>query len=63
MVISFLVVLFCYWQPEAAGLTPVVGGAIVVGAVITLVEAISPHGWDNFTIPVSAALVLHGTFA
>jgi dolichol kinase len=63
MTISFLVVLFCYWPSEESALMPVVGGALIVAAVLTLVEALSPHGWDNFTIPVSAALVLHATFA
>jgi dolichol kinase len=59
-VISFLVVVGCYWT-AAPGVLVV--GALLIACVLTLVEAGSPHGWDNFTIPVAAAALLHGIFS
>jgi phytol kinase len=62
MVSSFLIALFCYWPSQPAMMPSIAAGALLVASILTLVEALSPHGWDNFTIPVSAALVLHCTF-
>ncbi len=48
-IVSFvLIILSCetwYW-------------ALLSASLITVVEALSPHGWDNFSVPVSAALLL-----
>lgn len=55
LVTSFLVVLGCYWETEG-----VVAGTVLIAVLLTVVEAASPHGWDNFTIPVAAAVGLHG---
>ena len=38
-------------------LTLIYGGAVAL--VCTLVEALSPWGLDNLTVPAAAALVLH----
>jgi phytol kinase len=36
----------------------VIGAAVLLALLLTVVEAISPHGLDNLTIPVVAALCL-----
>ena len=33
--------------------------SLVVAAATALVERVSSHGWDNFTIPVTAAILLY----
>ncbi len=35
--------------------TAIVGQALMLGAAATVIEAASPHGWDNFTLLVGVA--------
>jgi dolichol kinase len=34
--------------------------ALIAGGVVSLVEAWTPHGLDNLTIPLSAAVLMQG---
>jgi dolichol kinase len=48
----FLTLLGCFGPMSAPA-------AATIALVVTLVEAVSPHGLDNLTIPVASAVVLH----
>jgi phytol kinase len=52
----FLTLLFCFG-------TSVIVAVVALAAVLTIVEAVSPHGLDNLTIPVVSALCLHQMMA
>lgn len=43
--------------------TSSIAAVLLLAAVLTAVEALSPHGLDNFTIPVAAALLLRPLLA
>lgn len=57
---SFVIVMGCYWDTADGSL--LLEGATLIAVLLMAVEAWSPHGWDNFTIPVAAALSLHFQF-
>jgi phytol kinase len=53
--VTTFAVVFWTWAPATAGL------ALVVAAVVTVVEAFSPHGLDNLSIPVAVGGILAGS--
>jgi phytol kinase len=55
---SLAVVLCCYWDGRAATLTARLLAATTAALAVTVVEAVSPHGADNFTIPVAGGSVV-----
>jgi dolichol kinase len=57
---SAATVVACFGLWGSASLTFLLIAAAVVGLAIGVVEAVSPHGLDNLTIPVSSALLLRG---
>lgn len=57
---SFATVVACFGIWGSVSLTPLLVAAAVVSLAIGLVEAVSPHGLDNLTIPVSSAILLRG---
>lgn len=60
----FVTVVCCFAPAKAAGLPLLLTSAAVVALAIGVVEAVSPHGLDNLTIPLSSAVLLRGlTFA
>ncbi len=59
---SFVIVLLSYASSGTLTWPLLIGGALLVAFVLTFVEAVSPHGWDNFTVPIAAALLLHAVF-
>ena len=60
---SAAVFVGCFFTLLACFGTGVIVGALVLAVVLTLVEAVSPHGLDNLTIPVAAALCLRPLLA
>ncbi len=60
-VVSTLAALVAVLTLHAASLTllPVIGISIVIGIASALCEAISPHGWDNFTLQVVPAALAY----
>lgn len=59
--VSCFLIVVCSYASSGMLLWPqLIGGALLIALVLTIIEAISPHGWDNFTVPVSAAVMLHG---
>jgi phytol kinase len=53
LVVSFAVLaLLIAWQ----GLSPVLPAAVGLALVATLVEAMTPFGLDNLTVPLASAL-------
>jgi dolichol kinase len=56
---SLVIILCCYVSSGIPWWPQLIGGALLVALALTLVEAVSPHGWDNFTVPITAALLLH----
>ena len=59
-VVSWIATFIPLWLMGGGGLSPLaaVGAAAVTALATTLVEAISPWGIDNLTVPVISALVL-----
>lgn len=55
---SAAVFVGCFLTLIACFGVDVVGIAVVIALILTFVEAVSPHGLDNLTIPVAAALCL-----
>jgi phytol kinase len=49
---SLAAVLCCYWDGSATTLPARLMAAATAALAVTVVEAVSPHGADNFTIPV-----------
>jgi dolichol kinase len=57
---SFAVVVGCYWSGHASAPAPLLASAAVVSVILSVVEAISPHGLDDVTILFGSALILRG---
>jgi dolichol kinase len=55
---SLVVALSCSWDGAPATLAGRLAAAAAVALTVALVEAVSPHGADNFTIPVAAGGVV-----
>jgi phytol kinase len=55
---SLVVVLCCFWDGSATTLAIRLLGATTVAMAVAIVEAVSPHGVDNFTIPVVGGSVV-----
>jgi phytol kinase len=53
-----IVVLCCLWDGGAAAPAVRLAAAAAVALAVAVVEAVSPHGVDNFTIPVAAGGVV-----
>jgi phytol kinase len=56
----FLTVLLCFGAGGGARWAELVTVAGVVGLALAVVEALSPHGLDNVTIPAASAVLLRG---
>lgn len=59
MLLTILLLPGSVWAPFAPAADPVraVVAALLGAAVATAVEAVSPHGTDNLSVPVAAAAV------
>jgi dolichol kinase len=57
---SMATVLLCFGSPSPPDWARALTAAVIVGLTIGIVEAVSPHGLDNLTIPISSAVLLSG---
>ena len=55
---SFLTLAACFALGAGERLPEVLAGCLTVAAAVTLVEAVSPSGLDNLTIPLVTAVLL-----
>jgi phytol kinase len=58
LVTCFLTLVGCFAFNSPVRLPEVLAGCLAVAAAVTLVEAVSPSGLDNLTIPVATAALL-----
>ena len=59
---SAAVFVGCFVTLLACFGTHVLVGALLLAALLTVIEAVSPHGLDNLTIPIAAAVCLRSMF-
>jgi phytol kinase len=60
MIMSSLAVMTGLYLIGGFGWFTIIITALIVGSITTIVEAISPHGLDNFSTQVSAVVICYG---
>ncbi len=57
---SFATIVCCFGPYPFPGMPQLLFSAALIGLAIGVIEALSPHGLDNLTIPLSSAILLRG---